>query len=1047
MGHQNNRLLRSISTVVLSFFIWTFGGLFDIAYAVKDSAIEQKSKSASAKTKAQNPSTINYEQSDIKPEDKFQKTIEDIENILRDDKADHEAKKQRIRSRKSEIDANDIEIRKQFSETEGKIKDLPEEIKKRHRDFVKHYDNNLRTLKANLEEIDKAKDKAEVEVKVEKAKRHLEKVKPPKKHKALDPNKLPHRTEEPVWKEPRTKPEEFEKDSGQKSALNSQRSKPILVAANGPLDGLLSANTQYSVKTSDLLPYGSYQIALANPPTTADLAETIEVKFTPAITAKAAELGYNPVKLYEWVRNNIEYVPTYGSIQGADMCLQTKQCNDFDTASLLIALLRVSGIHAKYVYGTIEVPIEKVKNWAGGFTDTMSALGLLASAGIPTKGMTAGGEITYARLEHTWVEAFIDYIPSRGSRHKTGEGDTWIPLDASFKQYAYSQGIDIKTAVPFDAQTFIDQIKSSATINEAQGYVTNVNSLLVQQGMQDYQSRVQSYISQNYPNATVGDVLGKKEIVKQEFPYLLGTLPYKAIVKGVTYASIPDSKRHKLSFNVTKDLFDSETGTPINITKSLPELAGKKLTLSYSPATPQDETVINSYLPRPHADGTPIQPNELPSSLPAYLINLKPELRVDGVVVATGTPVRMGETETFTMTFSGPGQNAKDVIGNDIQAGEYLGIGLDLGRISQEQMTALKTKLEATKTKLEVQDFTNLTKDDILGDLLYTTTLSYHAELGVMNHVSAKTMGVAAVTLPSELIFSSELKVTTFWGVPLSVSSGGLAMDADRLISIVKALNGNKEKPIQFMMSSGMNSSALEHSVPEQLFSTTENPAYGISAVKALQLANDQGIPIYTINQTNITSVIPQLQLDSGTIDDIRNAVDAGKTVTVSKGDITFNGWTGCGYIIFEPMTGAGAYMISGGVNGGELILEGSIKLLKGLLTLVGFSAGLLGAKFMPVFVVTTLYSAIASMIQAIALKQWNLVLEAVGIIAGVVLDYFVGTLIGQLLAPYLFVSLSMTPFGWILFACMVTFTVISLIMLMAQNLYREEIKDEVARV
>ncbi|MEW6054935.1 MAG: hypothetical protein AB1552_14330, partial [Nitrospirota bacterium] len=253
----------------------------------------------------------------------------------------------------------------------------------------------------------------------------------------------------------------------------------------------------------------------------------------------------------------------------------------------------------------------------------------------------------------------------------------------------------------------------------------------------------------------------------------------------------------------------------------------------------------------------------------------------------------------------------------------YLGIALDLGRISPEQMTALKTKLEATKAKLEAQDFSTLTKDDILGDLLYTTALSYHAELGVMNFVSAKTMGVMAITLPSETIFSFELKRTFAFGIPISVSSGGLAMDADRLLNLVKALDGNTEQPKQFFLTSGMNGSALEHSVPEQLFSTPETPAQGISAVKALQIANEQGIPIYTINQTNINNIFPQLQVDSDVKSDIQNAVNAGKEVTVSKTDIAFNGWTGCGYIIIDPITGAGAYMISGGHSGGELLLIG----------------------------------------------------------------------------------------------------------------------------
>ncbi len=152
-------------------------------------------------------------------------------------------------------------------------------------------------------------------------------------------------------------------------------------------------------------------------------------------------------------------------------------------------------------------------------------------------------------------------------------------------------------------------------------------------------------------------------------------------------------------------------------------------------------------------------------------------------------------------------------------------------------------------------------------------------------------MGVVAITLPSETIFSFELKRNFAFGIPISVSSGGLAMDADRLYSLVKSFDGNTDKPKQFFLTSGMNGSALEHSVPEQLFSTPENPAQGISAVKALKIANDQGIPIYTINQSNINTVLPQLQVDGDLKADIINAVNAGKEVTVSKTNGTKLGW------------------------------------------------------------------------------------------------------------------------------------------------------------
>jgi len=241
-------------------------------------------------------------------------------------------------------------------------------------------------------------------------------------------------------------------------------------------------------------------------------------------------------------------------------------------------------------------------------------------------------------------------------------------------------------------------------------------------------------------------------------------------------------------------------------------------------------------------------------------------------------------------------------------------------------------------------------------------------------------------------------------------------MDVDRQYSLVKALDGNTDKPKQFFLSSGANGSTLEHSVPEQLWSTPDNPAYGISAVKALKIANDQGIPIYTINQSNIDTILSQLQIDTDAKTDIRNAVNAGKEVTVSKTNITYNGWTGCGYIIIDPDTGEGAYMISGGMNGAFIaavvifltaiaffalaiavtflvpglgaviassifILTGYIALMTGVGILVG-QEGLfkfvecLGHVIGEVMVVTTLFGLLDA-IKNIIVKVTKLILEA----------------------------------------------------------------------
>lgn len=948
MDYGFGKGLKIISSIVLFFFLWTFE-LSGIAYAIKNDqqpTIKQTTKATSEK--------------------KIGKDIEDIDDILKDTTSDSATKKGKLNTKKAELEANDSGIKKSFADTEKTIidKGLPPEILERHRKFVKKYEDNYKELQANLDAIDKAKTKAEADIEIEKAKAHLAKVKPPKKHKPLDPNKLPFRTEEPVFKEPRTNPEQFQKEQQTKLAKGS--GKPLLIASNGSLKGLLSENTEYKTAQADSLPAGSFQIALKVPPTQDDLSESAEIQFTPAIRAKAAELKNHPLKIYEWVRNNIEYVPTYGSIQGADMCLQTKQCNDTDTASLLIALLRVSGVPARYVYGTIERKIEDTMNWVGGFTAPMAALNFIASAGIPVGGITEGGAIKYVQMEHVWVETWIKYFPSRGAIHKPGQGDMWVPIDGSYKLYKYTPGIDIKTAVPFDGQTFIDQIKSSATINETAGYVTNVNSGLVQQTMQDYQTRVQNYITQNNPNTTVGDILGKKEIIKQEFPYLMGTLNKRVIARLAQYSVLPDTLRHKVSFSVTSDniYYDSQ---PLNITKNLVEVAGKKVTLSYAPATSADEAVINSYLPKPHADGTPIQPSELPSSLPAYLIQLKPELRIDGAVVATGGAIGMGEIEDFNITIKPPTTSAQ-AVNNKVTAGEYNAVALAVARTTSAQVEAIKTKLEGTKAKLDAQDITGLSKDDVIGDILYSTVLSYFGALDILDYVSANSMNVLAVRLPSVGRFFNALSVDYLFGVPISVSAGGLSMDVGLVRNIVKAPDGTKDKQLQFMLTSGLSSSALEHSIPEKILSTSTSSAHGISAVKALRLAAEQGIPIYTINQTNIGAILPQLQLSTDMLTDIQNTVNAGKIVTVSKTSIAYNGWVGCGYIVSDSNTGAGAYMISGGFAGGGLTLPKLHPLLLffigAVLTGIGIFAGLeLGVALAIAGIVVGLYDLISNLL------------------------------------------------------------------------------------
>ncbi|MFA5323045.1 MAG: transglutaminase-like domain-containing protein [Smithella sp.] len=951
---MRHRIGKAIIFLVIFFFSWTSGGLyglFNAAYA----AVKENQKSSVR------------QKHEPGPEEKFQMAVEDIKAIIHDKLADNE-KRGRLKAKRNEIESFDGEIRSQFAATEKKLKEagLPAEILQRHHNFVKHYEDNLRELRANIDAADKAKTKEEFSARIQKVKNHLEKVAPARRHKPLDPNKLPHRISDIKRKEPRTKPSEFLKDIKQtagifspsdnsleavsfrsearnldfltkdsspryngirndnnnvipqpstvipvKTGIQENQSsaviprldrgiqktdkQPILLASNGSwashLESLPKVEKQLSPEPLLLAQAG-------NPPADADLAETIDVQLTPAIRAKAQELGYSPVKIYNWVRNNVEYVPTYGSIQGADMCLQTLQGNDFDIASLLIALLRASNIHARYVYGTIELPIDKIMNWVGGFTNANAAVNFIASGGTPVVGLISGGKIVAARKEHVWVEAYVKYYPLRGAAHKTGQGDTWIPLDASYKQYNFTQGIDIKTAVPFDTEAFVNQIKTTATIDEANSSVTNVNSAYIQEQMQSYQAQVQAYIEQNYPDATVDDVWGKKEIIKQEFSYLLGTLPYRKSLAGVKFSEIPDSLRHKVRFELTNPLsYESD----FTYTISLPALSDKRITLSYSAASQSDKDLISS-------KGTS-------NTLPAYLVKLRPELKIDGVTKAMGATIGMGTTENFTMTFIYPG-NIRDTVANDVLAGEYYAIAINHGLMNETLVQNRINRLNATNELFKSGQLDGILLDDVIGEFLYALAATYFYELDTFSRMNARISKIASARMPSEAILSYGLNISYLYSIPYIATLGSLIIDVDRDIKTVAALDGNADAAREYMTSTGLLGSALEHGIFEQASPNSE----AISAVKALSIANSNGIPIYQINKNNVSQILPQLQVSNAVKTDIANSINAGKEVTISKTNISLHNWSGVGYIVKDPNTGAAAYLISGGHAGGSLV-------------------------------------------------------------------------------------------------------------------------------
>ena len=160
-------------------------------------------------------------------------------------------------------------------------------------------------------------------------------------------------------------------------------------------------------------------------------------------------------------------------------------------------------------------------------------------------------------------------------------------------------------------------------------------------------------------------------------------------------------------------------------------------------------------------------------------------------------------------------------------------------------------------------------------------------------------------------------------------------MDVDRFAGTRVDKDGNVERRLAFNRARGARLSAMEHLVPEQMYSMEDAPAHGISAVKAIQLAAAEGQKICTITQANLDQALASIELSDEVEIDIRNSVYAGKEVTAHETPVNFFGSQSSGYIVLDPYSGAGAYLIEGGENGGSISTPGGTDAVSWLLGLL----------------------------------------------------------------------------------------------------------------
>ncbi len=312
----------------------------------------------------------------------------------------------------------------------------------------------------------------------------------------------------------------------------------------------------------------SLQATTASKTTLAAQALTIQsaatiVTAASEFTQVAADLENDPRRIYQFVRNHFTYVPYYGALKGPYLTLKERSGNDFDQAALLVELLRAAGYTANYQYGSMSIPLSAANNfdmahWLGTDADATRVGTIIASGGIPAT--VYSGTNASVTMDRVWVVAHIHGVD--------------VALDPAFKPGTKQAGINLTTAMGYDQAALLTSAGGLLGTNSIQ----NLDATSLGNELNTLTTQLNSYLKQNYPNATMRDIIGGLTIITDESSSLPAAMPFTGTATQAIWTSIPSGYIH------TVRLQHGAIDTTLNI----PQIAGKKLGISYV----ADSTVI-----------------------------------------------------------------------------------------------------------------------------------------------------------------------------------------------------------------------------------------------------------------------------------------------------------------------------------------------------------------------------------------------------------------------------------------------------------------------
>lgn len=298
----------------------------------------------------------------------------------------------------------------------------------------------------------------------------------------------------------------------------------------------------------------------------------------PEIVALARALRNNPDLIYEYVYNNIETLPFYGSLKGPLGAYHDGAGTAFDQAELMFLLLQAAGYNPTYYFGNIRLSATEISNWLGTDNAVGSVTAALASGEFPKTVYPSASDPNVAEnadIAWAWVG-----VPINGTTYLFNPG---------IKTYSHVVGMpNLTAAIGLDLDSFITRTKQGSDWSHY-AYLA-LNRANIREDVKNVTGQLAANIRNTNPTAKVADVIGGKTVQLLPLSTILRQTSLPMLTTGVTTSpTMPDTYRSYLELTIP-----GAAGSPFTFYSS--DLYGHRLSIFFD----------SSNQPILYYDGTPV---------------------------------------------------------------------------------------------------------------------------------------------------------------------------------------------------------------------------------------------------------------------------------------------------------------------------------------------------------------------------------------------------------------------------------------------------------